>query len=885
MTAASSQSDNFPQRDHSRPVDLRRSEVTAENADSSIAFKASEAAAEDGSSKKNLSEGTRNLIARDEDFLTLGVPAHESRLMVIRSAARRSAGALAVSQLRKPSPINEMRLARVLASAYRVLDPRARDDRFEQVQVGRILPNTLLYAAQDAFPPSTDVPQQADTDGRAGDNRRVSDAKSDASETFADSRFSAGRNLLFRDLPAAAGDGGRNIPLSPITDASPGAERPSTAGQISPGIDVTGQRLVSPREAQLVLDELREMSRPSQRWRAWSTRPATLIGLTVAVVVATTALASWNANREQTADVLRAAAIQSQADPPASADEDQNIPLPDEPAESRAASQVIGISDTLESSDDASNRVEVPSQIARSSDGKATNASGSAPNASLRDPARPAKLTEGSDPPSAGARNSVGKQIDPSTLDAAQTQSSRTESSQTESAETEPTGIELAEIEPFETETREAINPDSGPTDTETAAGQLNDAAPARKPGRSKAALSEDPNRSTTNTVSSRRADMNRADKEPGNFQAKQVGKITPTDLEVRRTVEQLWSETPLASDRFTVSRVDRLIAGWERMARRPGTSAVHRLAARQLILEASWLTQPLSSIAAHARILADGDVSSREGQPKLNGNSPWQTAVGEEGNPLGADDLKEHAENRKAVAIGFDGRPSTSKSAVSPWDWPESDAPLGSVAVCDSVAQRLVESWQACRSRVNRTGDLNQLIAAASQLADCLIVNQRAEALQNLVPKGEEAATFASDTDAIDDWHELTEAAGDLKTPEQLRDWTAEDMPPAVLGRTLCLQLRQWEKGLPYLLESSDVVLAKVAETELAFRQGDPGVTTKQLATRWLGVADRLNSSRDAASIRLHVIELLQGATGAEAIRESVLAALPPYVAVPSGE
>ena len=86
-----------------------------------------------------------------EDFRRLGVRPHECRLTVIRQAAMRSARALAEKQLDAPSPQVEIQLSRVATSAYRLLDPRQRNNTTQRVHVGRILPNALTWAGQTNF--------------------------------------------------------------------------------------------------------------------------------------------------------------------------------------------------------------------------------------------------------------------------------------------------------------------------------------------------------------------------------------------------------------------------------------------------------------------------------------------------------------------------------------------------------------------------------------------------------------------------------------------------------------------------------------------------------------------------------------------------------------
>ena len=82
-------------------------------------------------------------LSTAEDFSRVGLTEQENRLAVIRMAARRSTGALAQSQLQQPNAKNQEQLVTVVTSVYRVMDPRRRSERVDQVRVGRILPLDL----------------------------------------------------------------------------------------------------------------------------------------------------------------------------------------------------------------------------------------------------------------------------------------------------------------------------------------------------------------------------------------------------------------------------------------------------------------------------------------------------------------------------------------------------------------------------------------------------------------------------------------------------------------------------------------------------------------------------------------------------------------------
>ncbi|TWU10232.1 hypothetical protein Poly21_52020 [Allorhodopirellula heiligendammensis] len=108
-------------------------------------------------------EQSGTLGANEGDFATIGVRNLEWRLPIIRSAAHRSADAIASSQLVEPSESNEQQLTRIVLSTYRLIDPRFRGSYFQQVRVGRMLPIVLQSASCiDGTPPSLQPSSQDD---------------------------------------------------------------------------------------------------------------------------------------------------------------------------------------------------------------------------------------------------------------------------------------------------------------------------------------------------------------------------------------------------------------------------------------------------------------------------------------------------------------------------------------------------------------------------------------------------------------------------------------------------------------------------------------------------------------------------------------------------
>ncbi|EMI18127.1 hypothetical protein RMSM_04942 [Rhodopirellula maiorica SM1] len=86
-----------------------------------------------------------------EEFRRLGVRLNECRLPVIRQAVARGGKLLADQQLASPSPQLERELSRLVTSAYRVLDPRNRNDFVQRILVGRLQTEGTLWSEQQNF--------------------------------------------------------------------------------------------------------------------------------------------------------------------------------------------------------------------------------------------------------------------------------------------------------------------------------------------------------------------------------------------------------------------------------------------------------------------------------------------------------------------------------------------------------------------------------------------------------------------------------------------------------------------------------------------------------------------------------------------------------------
>jgi hypothetical protein len=92
----------------------------------------------------------KSLYAEPDEFQVIGLRPSEFRPAVIRRAMHRSAVPLASLHLNQPDRGVEMRLARVVTSGYRLLDPRRREDSIQRMMLGRIHPQLADEAARMA---------------------------------------------------------------------------------------------------------------------------------------------------------------------------------------------------------------------------------------------------------------------------------------------------------------------------------------------------------------------------------------------------------------------------------------------------------------------------------------------------------------------------------------------------------------------------------------------------------------------------------------------------------------------------------------------------------------------------------------------------------------
>lgn len=90
-----------------------------------------------------------NLIA---DYRRLGVGMDECRLFVIRDAATRRCSPFAANALSELSLGADQQLCTVAMSAYRLLDPRRREDAIQRAHIGRVVPLESSFDGEEVYP-------------------------------------------------------------------------------------------------------------------------------------------------------------------------------------------------------------------------------------------------------------------------------------------------------------------------------------------------------------------------------------------------------------------------------------------------------------------------------------------------------------------------------------------------------------------------------------------------------------------------------------------------------------------------------------------------------------------------------------------------------------
>ncbi|WP_286763973.1 MULTISPECIES: hypothetical protein [Rhodopirellula] len=663
----------------------------------------------------------------DLHFATLGLRTFESRLHIIRTATKRSAGALASVQVSKPSTVNECHLARVITSAYRVMDPRYRIDRHQQVQLGRILPFEMESVSHTSFSQETIF------------------ASTDQASPIQN-------NVLIPGLPPAAVNRLADVAIEASDAQTVAITADETSHWVQPSVERSLLEDLPPRnENELVLEEMRSHR---GRWKRWMSEVRTLVGLSILCLSATFYLAYWLGARKANQSTLATQYSEHTGAVP--------VELPTTPMDEPTA--------------DESNNDEALDEI---------------PD----DAASPEQMI------------AVAPAV--------------------ESTETQPQPD--AETELDETTLDDAVESmtPSGPAVAELASEMADDSDDAAEPVEDTPDVAE--------MAMAETSDANNKDDIPDDDRTPATPTPEPekarfTEIEISEATQELWDETERATRRFRLTEAAGLIDQWELIAELAGNGSLEHLAAMHLSLRASWLVEPFET--THLR----------------------------------AQDLVAHT----AIAT----TPSTEtvpKTPQEPWS--------------DSVVRRLVESWRDCRQTISTTDHLNHLLLQANTLLDQLILNNENQWCASFGFDVEKLVPFATDEQLQNELSDLLASIKTMPTELELERMRQSETSAGVLGRTLCLQLRRWEDGVPLMCKASDSRLASLAKAEMQWREDSDDLSDNEtaeargkLGVRWSKIASRYDG-RDAASIRLHALELLDGLESFANDRSEISELLPSYV------
>ncbi len=292
----------------------------------------------------------------------------------------------------------------------------------------------------------------------------------------------------------------------------------------------------------------------------------------------------------------------------------------------------------------------------------------------------------------------------------------------------------------------------------------------------------------------------------------------------IAEVVSELWSETESAARRFTGSTVAELIDAWDVIAELADPGSIENIAAKRLINEASWLSQPLSEIVAQIR-QTDPAASAR-------------------------------------FAIPADSKSRDTASLTA-----------------DEITQ-LLETWQAARKRVVHTVELDRMLHQANVLLDRIVISdqlspdKRLDFLAMFRNDVEQLSKISKDKKTLAETDELLTAIDTLPAAAAWSRLTEATKPSGLLASVYCLQQRRWNIGLRYLGQTSNLPVASAAkaEWELLHLESSPepqlekpgdapeasdlSAANATLADRWTKIADRLKG-REAHTIRLHALEL----------------------------
>ena len=206
-----------------------------------------------------------------------------------------------------------------------------------------------------------------------------------------------------------------------------------------------------------------------------------------------------------------------------------------------------------------------------------------------------------------------------------------------------------------------------------------------------------------------------------------------------------------------------------------------------------------------------------------------------------------------------------------------------------------LTYSFVAACDRAHLPETHSHLLSVGLQLADRLLMSESYPECEQVVEAIRPSAKFLGSNSSRDYLEQFLEAAEHMSrstaTVQRILDEEGQIGLDAksvgTAGRHYCLMLRQWQRGLPWLVKVSNSRIASLARQELELNENADADDLFQLAQRWDTLASR-STRRAADSMRLHAIELMRLAgaksTGLkkleiERLIDESLVSLPPFL------
>ncbi len=512
--------------------------------------------------------------ANEDDFATVGVRNLEWRLPIIRSAAHRSADAIASSQLVDPSESQEALLTKIVLSTYRLIDPRYRGSYFQQVRVGRMLPMALQTASRiDGTPPSLQPIAPKDQ----GNSVR----------------------LFGHPIPPQA--------IAPVAQPNQWAKNPRRLAPKKKRRRQRRQASASSNERAEAIEVLAELQSRSYRssWPSWFHRPGvapTLIGLAVLFMLG---IVTYQIVAPRQKPIEPREHLVSNRKAERSVDQ---TPVP-----------VAPVTPPLRPLPPVSRPVEAPAP-ARETDVSPRVTAATEPT--LLHPSLP----ELRDPDLEIAPSSIVPEITRHELTTEELMAALGKVAKVPNAEVpdvEVPNVEVPDVEVPDVEVPDVEVPDVEVPDVEVPDVEVPDVevpdVPMPDVGNTERSTPMAPAGNPPATTPGFEDVLNAA----GN-----AGMTAPNQLDIPSTlrvrnrepldeavitaaITTLWSETESASRRFTDSTAAELIDAWDLIAELAGTGSAENAAATRLIRQASWLIYPFSKIVAQLR-KTDASISAR---------------------------------------------------------------------------------------------------------------------------------------------------------------------------------------------------------------------------------------------------------------------------------